>query len=166
MQQIEKTCCFSGHRIIAQASIPLIMVKLDLAITDMIKRGVTDFITGGAIGFDMLAAKAMARRKDQGADIRLIMALPFPGHDVLWKDEQREELEILMAQADEVHYIAQRPNKQTAIKSCYYQRNKYMVDRAQYVVAACRKIQSGTAQTLNYAMRQKKTIIHIMKENF
>lgn len=59
MENREKACCFTGHRNLGKAEIPFIHSQIDTAITSMLEENVTDFITGGAVGFDMMAAQAV-----------------------------------------------------------------------------------------------------------
>jgi hypothetical protein len=48
----EQTCCFTGHRKLPKAKIEQIVINLDHEIEKLIQKGVTTFISGGALGFD------------------------------------------------------------------------------------------------------------------
>ena len=52
----EKTCCFAGHRKLPIRQIERIVLNLDREVDNLIAQGVTDFISGGALGFDHIAA--------------------------------------------------------------------------------------------------------------
>jgi len=57
-------CCFSGHRKLLQSKIESIVKLLHIEIDNLIHEGVKDFISGGALGFDLLVASLIvARRK-------------------------------------------------------------------------------------------------------
>ena len=58
-----KTCCFTGHRIMKIT--PELILRLKVAIIDVIGNGVTDFYDGGASGFDMLAAETVIELKTE-----------------------------------------------------------------------------------------------------
>jgi len=150
------TCCFSGHRFLFKEETAYIENQLIVQIDSMIVHGVTDFIAGGAIGFDMMAANAVFRKKEQGYDIRLILALPYPGHDERWNQVDRKEFQRLAVAADEVRYISEAYHRE-----CYRLRNYYMVDHSAYCICACRRMHTGTSQTADYAKRQGKYVINL-----
>ena len=56
MKERERTCCFTGHRIIPAKVIPQLKEELEQTVTELIHRGVTQFVTGGGLGVDNPAA--------------------------------------------------------------------------------------------------------------
>jgi len=48
-----KTCCFIGHRSLTANVIEPIIKRLDYEIENLINQGVTNFVSGGIIGFDL-----------------------------------------------------------------------------------------------------------------
>lgn len=56
MKERERTCCFTGHRIISAQVVPQLKAELAQTVTRLIDQGVTQFVTGGALGFDTMAA--------------------------------------------------------------------------------------------------------------
>ena len=72
---IAKTCCFTGHRDLYDDAIE-IKQNLKKAIITLIKNDVSNFITGGARGFDTLAAETVIELKKSYPEIQLILALP------------------------------------------------------------------------------------------
>lgn len=76
---IEKTkvACFSGHHKLPEDCTKL-RQNLEKAIISLIERGVVFFGSGGALGFDQLAAETVLRFKEDYPHIRLIMVLPCP----------------------------------------------------------------------------------------
>ena len=72
----EKCCCFTGHRIIMYEHLDVMSGKLDAVIAELYEKGIRDFITGGALGFDTLAAQAVLRARKNAEDLRLVLALP------------------------------------------------------------------------------------------
>lgn len=145
----DKTCFFTGHRAIAAADIPMVRRALSCAVMDMINRGVLDFIAGGAVGFDMLAADTVAELKCEYEGLRLILYIPCVGHDRRWKNEDKESLERLILTADEVHYISE-----TYDHECMMRRNAAMVRDAYYCLAWYNKsCRGGTAKTVSMAKK-------------
>jgi uncharacterized phage-like protein YoqJ len=69
-------CCFTGHRRIEpmhRAELPGLLRR---EIENLISENVTTFATGGAKGFDTLAAEAVLDAKIQHPFIRLIVVAP------------------------------------------------------------------------------------------
>lgn len=62
----ENICCLTGHRKLAKYRIDGIIKRLNQEIDNLINKGVTDFISGGAIGFDLIAASLVIAKKEMG----------------------------------------------------------------------------------------------------
>lgn len=152
------TCCFAGHRKLPKDKIDGIVKTLNGTIESLIEQGVTNFISGGALGFDTIAASLIVAKKQMGEDIRLIMALPCKNQDERWDSRQREVYHNLLAQADEVVYVSE-----LYYVGCMKKRNKYMVDQSNYCVCALLHERSGTGQTVRYAERKGATILNVMR---
>ena len=65
----EKTCCFSGHRIIPREKKDEIIFNTKAAIMKLIELGITYFEAGGAIGYDTIAAQLVLDAKKRGLEI-------------------------------------------------------------------------------------------------
>ena len=155
---MEKTCCFTGHRILSKSEIECLKVRIHSSMTLLENRGVDTFITGGAIGFDMLAAQIIAERKKQGAALQWILALPCKEHDKKWTEQQKTSFSKIMRLADRIVYVSQSYSP-----DCMKKRNYYMIDHSRYCICACRREQSGTAQTIRYALEQNRRIIPLLQ---
>lgn len=153
---IEKTCCFTGHRHLPQNKLEQIMMKLHREIEKLIAEGVTDYISGGALGFDLIAASCIVAKKEMGSPIRLIFALPCKNHTEKWPLKAKELFWQLLGEADEVCYVSDAYGV-----DCMKKRNQFMVDRAQYCICALLRNQSGTGQTVAYAQRKQREIINV-----
>ena len=99
------TCCFSGHRTLPANKIQAIVTNLDREIDALIEKGVTEFISGGALGFDQIAASLIVAKKEMGINIRLVFALPCRNQDELWEPKQKELYRNLLDEADEIVYV-------------------------------------------------------------
>lgn len=154
----KNTCCFTGHRKLPANKIEYIIRRLNEEIERLIKEGVTIFLSGGATGFDQLAASLIAAKKEMGYDIRLELALPCRDQDKKWSEKQKDLYRYLIESADEVNYISE-----TYTDGCMKKRNFYMVDHSAYCICALLNDISGTGQTVRYAQRKKLRIINVAK---
>ena len=128
------------------------------------QKGVHHFIIGGALGVDMWAGEILLamKKKPEFSEINLTMALPFAEYDVDWDRISQERKKRIQKQA-KVLVIGKESGT-----SSYTKRNHFMVDHADIVLAVYdndRKIRSGTALTVDYAERKKRTIILIHPDN-
>ena len=78
MVNIDKnsTCSFSGHRAIPDGMAEHLLQRIKDGVNYLYSRGVKTYLTGGAIGFDTLAAKAVIECRSVHEDIRLIFEFP------------------------------------------------------------------------------------------
>jgi len=151
-----KSCCFTGHRKLPMNKIEGIIKRLDCEVDNLINQGVTDFISGGALGFDQIAASLIVAKKEMGRDIRLIFALPCKNQDVTWNERQRKLYRDLLSEADELIYVSEEYSD-----GCIKKRNCYMVDRSAHCVCALLCSHTGTAQTVKYARQKGLRIINV-----
>lgn len=128
----EQMCCFAGHRKLPKAKIEHILIRLNREVDKLINQGITDFISGGALGFDQIAASLIHAKKEMGHKIRLIFALPCTNQDANWNDEQKQLYRALLLRADEVIYVSE-----VYKNGCVKKRNHYMVDHSSYCICAC-----------------------------
>jgi uncharacterized phage-like protein YoqJ len=94
------------------------------------------------MGFDQVAASLVIAKKEMGANIRLVFALPCRNQDENWTYEQKRLYRDLLNEADEVRYILEEYST-----DCMKRRNHYMVDNSMYCICALIHGVSGTAQT-------------------
>ena len=142
---MSKTCCFTGHRTIPQQDLKNVTVETANVILSMIERGVDTFISGGAVGFDLLAARLVLRAKDTYPHIRLKMVLPCPEQDAKWGRSDRAMYRMVLAKADEIEYTADSYHR-----GCMLLRNRRMADQSDWCIAYLTKPTGGTAYTVDY----------------
>lgn len=70
------TAAFTGHRFVDAAQREHVKKRLSNAVLDAYGHGIRNFISGFAIGFDMMAAEAIVSLKRSYPDITLIAAIP------------------------------------------------------------------------------------------
>lgn len=151
------TCCFTGHRRLPNDKIARLTMRLEQEVDALIHRGVTHFISGGALGFDQMAASLIVIKKKMGSSIRLIFALPCRNQDALWHEEQKKFYHDLLDEADEIVYVSKEYTY-----DCMKKRNYYMVDRSAYCICAQIYETGGTAQTVRYAKEKGLKVINIL----
>ena len=159
------TCAFTGHRPSSfsfgydEENAHCQKLKLLMASQTMllIESGVSTFFTGMALGVDTWGAEMILEFKKQRPDLQLIAVLPCETQANKWSVEQRERYFDTLAECDDVITLNARYTPQ-----CMLERNRYMVDHAQYLLAVYDGgAKGGTAYTVRYAREKKREIIVI-----
>jgi uncharacterized phage-like protein YoqJ len=145
----KSACSFTGHRRIVLSDEPEVIARLKNVILKLIDAGYTRFLCGGALGFDMLAAIEVLRAKKQYHNIRLILALPCPGWDKAWCENNKKIYSRIVKAADEVLYVSQ-----DYTPGCMQKRNRYLIENSSKCVAFFDGRRGGTAYTVNYALKE------------
>lgn len=149
-------CAFTGHRphklFFLAGEESAACEDLKARLRDMIRmlvwEGYSHFITGGAQGVDMYAAEIVLELRRQYPWIVLELAVPYEGQASRWSYQEQARYARIMAQADIVTYVHHSYSKEAA-----FDRNRYMVDQADLLVAAYNGRPGGTAMTIDYAKR-------------
>jgi len=115
-------------------------------------------MSGGALGFDHIATSMVITKRQQGANIRLIFALPCRNQDESWTDRQKQLYRSILNEADEIRYLSEE-NTPESMSLC----NRYMVDNSAYCICAFKDKADGTGQTLRYAQEQGLQVINVAK---
>ena len=100
-----KSVCFSGHRIVPFAKQNEIMRLLRNEITKSYHEGYRCFYCGMAIGFDLLAAKAILSLKSELPQIKIIAVLPCREQNDKWNEKNKVEYEKILAFVSSVFYF-------------------------------------------------------------
>ena len=152
-----KTCCFTGHRDMSIGEKKCACEYVLGIIGDLYKRGYRHFITGGAIGFDTVAAVAVLTARDTTyPDITLTLAIPCPNQTLKWSQKDKQNYQRIMMAANESVLISP-----TYTSFCMHQRNRWMVDHSSAVVAYCHTQKGGTYNTVDYAQKAGLALINI-----
>ena len=93
--------CFTGHRAIPPQELPALTERLDRVLEALYQHGFRDFICGGALGFDTLAAQRILLMRTHHADVRLRLAIPCSTQSSRWKASDCLIYEQLLYAADE-----------------------------------------------------------------
>lgn len=121
-------------------------VKIENAIV----RGYNTFISGMALGFDMICAELVLELKVKYPYIKLIGALPCEDQDNLWNTEQKKRYRYILSQLDAIRCIY----KKYIGAKCMTERNHYMISNSSLVIALFDGKSGGTANTLADAKKQ------------
>lgn len=153
-----RSCFFTGHRKIPQNRKDVIYDKVKEHIEDLIcKYDVKNFISGGAIGFDMIAAKAVLELKRLYPHIQLYMFLPCRDQSKLWSRNYREQYDEILSLSDEIVYVTDGPYTD----GCMKKRNLKMIENAFFCIAFCTQFNSGTGFTFRNAEMSGKHIRNV-----
>ena len=146
----------TGHRDIPPEVKPYIAKQLERILRNLIGDGIRYFGSGGARGFDLMAADAVLQLKKEFPHIRLIMVLPCREQTRGWRGEDLRHYERVLSQADKVVYV-----QEEYMPGCMQKRNRHLVDNSSVCVAYCTKEYGGTAYTVRYALRQSVKIMQV-----
>ena len=150
------TCSFTGHRQIAKECRSGLISLLDRAVEYAYSEGCRCFMCGGAIGFDTLAARAVINFRMTHSDVRLVLALPCIEQDAKWNETQRNSYNFTLELADEVIYTSE-----AYTKTCMAERNRYLAEKCDILIAYSGKSNSGSAQTVRMAEKCGKRIYNL-----
>lgn len=151
-----KTCCFTGHRIIKKDDVTYIKKNLEQSIENLIERGVIYFGCGGAIGFDTLAAETVIELKRKYPEIKLILVLPCADQNKYWNEKDKAVYKEIKSKADKVRILSG-----TYFPGCMQTRNRHLIDNSGFCIAYLRKQTGGTEYTVRYAKNKGVKVIYI-----
>ncbi len=149
-------CCFTGHRNIEPSEIGLTEEAVLLQTERLICEGYRYFYTGGALGFDTLAARCVLRLRIDYPDIRLILVLPCIEQTRGWKPYDIAMYEDIKANCDEFIYSSLH-----YFRGCMHVRNRYLVDSSSVCISYLLKDTGGTAYTVDYANSKNLRVINV-----
>ena len=164
MNNFKKSLCFSGHRTDKLPKKENIIMKLKENIYIETKKyilyGINTFYFGGCYGFDIMCAEIVIELKKIYNNIKLIGVIPFKGQENLWKEEDKLKYKNIISLCDEVIILNNNYKK-----GCYYERNRYIVDKSNYLICYCRpSSKGGTKYTINYAIEKGIEIKNLYKK--
>ena len=140
---------FCGHAEIASPNI--VHSWLKKAMEDLILEGAETFYLGGYGDFDRLAAAVVLKMKRQYPHIESVLVLPY--------------LDCKM-NTDGYDTTIYPPLETVPRRFAISRRNKWMVDKADVILAYVTHDWGGAAKTLAYAKRKNKKIILYTNQTF
>ena len=151
-----KTCCFTGHRRIPPDDLPFVAAALRREILRLVsEEGIVTFLSGGAVGFDTLAAETVLDVAREAPGVSLVIVRPCADQAHGWSARDAARHDAILARANEVVTLAPayRPG-------CMQARNRYLVDHSSVVLCYLTERSGGTAYTVRYAVSQGLPIIN------
>ncbi|MCX7610230.1 MAG: SLOG family protein [Ignavibacterium sp.] len=159
-----KTICFTGHRPNKLFGYdPYVngnkkmLLELRKIIEKAIENGYTQFISGMALGIDQWAVKILLALKSKYPHIQIIGAIPCLHQESKWPASSQEEYRSLLEKLDKVVYVTNQPYT----SRCMQERNEYMVDKSDLVIAVWDGTKGGTGNCFEYAYKHDKKIIRL-----
>ena len=159
---LEKTCAFTGHRPKSfpwkydEAARDCVLLKkvLTAQIIALTNRGVTDFLSGMALGVDLWSAQIVLDLREKNPALNLYCILPCENQEVKWSAPMQEQYRSILGQANDVVYVDRAYNRE-----CMLKRNHYLVDHASILLAVYNGVRrSGTGATVRYAQKLGREI--------
>ncbi len=151
-----KVCCFTGHRTLSDAEQIELTPVIDRYLLAMCEAGCTEFRTGGALGFDTLAAQRVLALREQYGQCKLHLILPCQGQENDWALQHRILYRKISERADYVSCL-----HDVYTKGCMYERNRALVDGCDVVIAYLKQDKGGTAYTCRYAEKKGIRVINL-----
>ena len=160
---MKKSVCFTGHRTIAEDKETLsarLYALLECLVTE---QKVTDFYTGGAVGWDALAALTVLKLRESYPEVKLHLVLPCPFEEqsAKWNEAQKAEHKHIASLADTKEFTSEHLDK-NAMRI----RNARLVELASdYCICYWnpKNFRSGTGQTVRMAQKKGIEVINLFE---
>ncbi len=159
------TVCFTGHR---PQNLPFGFNEEDprcLKMKRMLRRkvenlilnqGAIHFISGMAIGVDMICAEIVLELSQKYPHITLECAVPCKSQPDRWSESMKNRYYSILERSNKVTIIQEKYTS-----DCMHKRNRYMAEQSDIVIAVWNGTSSGTGYTVNYA-REKGRKIYVL----
>lgn len=147
------TCTFAGHRDIFNANVKYL---IDEAIENILKKDDTFLFYSGDMGdFDKMCSSSVraAQKRHPELNIKLVLVLPYMIKKLNTDKDYYEKMFdsiIIPVELAEVYY-----------KSAITKRNRWIIQRSDYLISYVYKDFGGAFTTLKYAEKLNKNIIYL-----
>lgn len=151
-----KICCFTGHRTIATDARAALIVRLDQTLEELAAKGFTEFRTGGARGFDTLAALRVLYLREKHPHVRLSLLLPCRDQAKSWPAGEQMLWQDIIDRADSVRFLFD-----SYTEGCMHARNRALVDGSDLCIAYLTENRGGTLYTCSYALKNGVELLNL-----
>ena len=155
----QRRCAFTGHR---PEKIDMPETEVRQLLRNVIEKAYADgfnvYISGMARGVDMWAADLVLQFREVHPDVKLMCAIPFPGHELRWNASQQAEFRRIVQCADLAVTICGGYSS-----GCYQTRNEWMIAHSSRLIAVWNGTPSGTKNAIDYADAQGVEVINLLK---
>ena len=148
-----KVCAFTGHRDLVNYDFDELL--LERVILNLVKNGVTRFLCGMAVGFDMKAAQAVLELKKR-YNVELVACLPCSNQSERFSVKNKITYKEILEKCDEVIVL-----EREYTTGCMFRRDRYLVDNCDVLISFLRKNRGGTYYTVKYAKKENKKVIEL-----
>lgn len=151
------SAAFTGYRFYDFSQRRFTEERLTSAISEAYDHGIRNFISGFALGIDLMAAQLVQSQKCNLSGISLTAAIPFEGQAERYNIYDKRVYRRLLELADKV----------IVLSDCYYPRcfldwDKFMVENASYLIAYYDgREKGGTYYTVKKARARGIPIINV-----
>ena len=120
------------------------------------EEGIVRFLSGGAVGFDTIAAETVLEIAADYPNVELVIVRPCADQAHGWSARDTARYESVLARASEVVTLAPayRPG-------CMQARNRYLVDHSSVVLCYLTERSGGTAYTVRYARSRGVPVLNL-----
>ena len=139
---MEKICSFCGHG--KEWDLPMdIDIRIEVAVSDLISKNVNVFYSGGMGAFDSKCEAVILKLKQKYKDLKLILIIPYLTKTLDDISKAKKYDEIIFPDLGRVHY-----------KSAIQKRNRWMIDRSDFLLSYVKNSTGGARQSFEYAKRK------------
>ncbi len=163
-----KICCFTGYR---PDKLPFdfrIKDKLYNDFENAVTNGILKladencrvFYTGMAMGFDILCAENVLLLKEVYKEpFKLVCAIPFKNQSEFFPEFWKKKYDSILKKCDEIVILSDK-----YYRGCYQKRNRFMVDKSDYVLTWYDGKSGGTKNTVEYALKKNKFVFNLNQD--
>lgn len=163
-----RAVCFTGHRpekfpfdVKNELYLKMFKSLIYMHALDAVRDGCDTFYCGMQRGMDIWAGQQILNLKRIYPSVKLICVSPFEREISSRRGKDYDDYVMLRDNCDEFVTLGTHYRD-----GCFFERNRYMVDRSGYIIGAIADPKSGTAQTLAYAERQGLKVHRIDLKRF
>lgn len=151
------SAAFTGHRFYDFSQREFIQERLTSAISEAYEHGIRNFISGFALGIDLMAAQLVQSLKCNLPGISLTAAIPFEGQAERYNIYDKRVYRRLLELADKVIVLSD-----CYYPRCFLDRDEFMVENASYLIAYYDgREKGGTYYTVKKARARGIPIINV-----
>ena len=151
------SAAFTGHRFYDFSQREFIQERLTSAISEAYDHGIRNFISGFALGIDLMAAQLVQSLKCDLPRISLTAAIPFEGQAERYNIYDKRVYRRLLELADKVIVLSD-----CYYPRCFLDRDEFMVENASYLIAYYDgREKGGTYYTVKKARARGIPIINV-----
>lgn len=147
-----------------EKNISLLSEKIKKAIIAEHEKGVKYFMSGVCRGSDLIAADAVLSLREE-LGIELWCAVPFKNHRMTIPKNELMLYDKVLSLANGAVVLYKQDADGADFGRLYNERNRFMVDRCDGLIAVCPEngiLPGGTKNTVEFARRAGKKVIYIL----